>query len=63
MEDDREQGNGVACSFPCAFVIFGHYFIAYSIHVVVILTIEVWSQMCLPCNWMNHSWSSGLWVV
>lgn len=48
MEDDREQGNGIACSFLCAFVIFSHYFIAYSIHVVIILTAEVWSQICLP---------------
>lgn len=27
------------------------------------LTTGLWSQMCLPCDWMDRSWSSGLWVV
>lgn len=43
-------------SFHCVFVIFGHYFIAYlCIHIVVILTTEVWFQVCLPCYWTNQS--------
>lgn len=56
---------GVVCLFHpsfhltsshCVFVISGHYFIAYfCIHVAGILTIEVWFQVCLPCNWMNQS--------
>ena len=55
--------TGLASSFHSVFVIFGHYFIAYlRIHVVVILTTEMWSQMCLLCNWTNHSWSSKLWA-
>ena len=65
MEGDREQDNwdGVLISpvisftsFHCVFVIFGHYFIAYlCIHIVVILTTEVWFQVCLPCYWTNQS--------